>query len=213
MKQSVYPNILRPNKKIIHLDVIDQSYMTPNEQAIISTLQGNLATHSEYQIFTTDIHSQPGNSNYPEMFKTRYSVDYTIQENPWTLLKKHQHIIKGFIVYKENTDSINVATSLAGLYDCIIVEESLVPKVKELEIKEVMNVVGKNSTWLINNYFDKFNKDIIIEVKNDIPLHLRDYSVFSKCICFYDEMNPERKNILSKMNEDTLIMGWGDTSS
>ena len=85
-----------------------------------------------------------------------------------------QGIIKGYILYRsakskgENNAgwpdmdcSVNVATSLAGLLDGIIVDEELEKEAKAHGLKLLLDVRAKTQLWCFQNYKDRFNRRML----------------------------------------------------
>ena len=91
----------------------------------------------------------------------------------WALVERYarQGLIKGYILYRADTSkgqinahrrgmdcSVNVATSLAGILDGIIVDEALEAQARQHELKLLMDVRGKTQAWCFETYKDRFNQ-------------------------------------------------------
>ena len=85
----------------------------------------------------------------------------------WDLVDRYakKGIIKGYILYKSDDSkgehnqhrsgmdcSVNVATSLAGLVDGIIVDEKLEPEAKAHGLTRLIDVRDKTQAWCFENY-------------------------------------------------------------
>src|SRR5262249_1631633 len=81
---------------------------------------------------------------------------------PWAFVEgfAHRGLIKGYILYRFDTSkglinehrpgldcSVNVATSLAGILDGIIVDEPLEAKAQQYGLKRLMDVRNKSQAW------------------------------------------------------------------
>src|SRR5690349_8620970 len=95
---------------------------------------------------------------------------------PWELADHFakQGIVKGYILYRrdkskdENRNgrpglncSVNVATSLAGLLDGIIVDEELEKDAKAHGLKLLLDVREKTQTWCFQTYQGQFNRRML----------------------------------------------------
>ena len=98
-----------------HLDAADLTALDGDSQALLVSLQGivNRKQPRLYFYWGTD----PTNL---EWLKT-IQVPSTISTSPWALFDKYRSEIKGAILYDPNVpDTINLATTLAGLQNAVI---------------------------------------------------------------------------------------------
>jgi GxGYxYP putative glycoside hydrolase C-terminal domain/GxGYxY sequence motif in domain of unknown function N-terminal len=199
--------------------VIRTADMNRQEMTMIATLQGLIAQktvkgegkkHGKPQIYIDN-----GNNSYPvwlDKMRDDYRISYTYVKDPWELLEMYIEDIDGFITFKDQEDSINVATSLAGIRNAIAIDETLVEKAKLFGLSEQMDVRGKNEAWLKENYWDEFNHDIAIEQQEHFNYQMRDYAVMTKSMIFYDGNTAFRESVVNSLNTDSVILGWGDAS-
>ncbi len=90
----------------------------------------------------------------------------------WDLVDRYakQGVIKGYILYRSDSSqgdnnahrpsmdcSVNVATSLAGLLDGIIVDESLESIARAHGLKLLQDVRNKSQAWCFDTYRGQFN--------------------------------------------------------
>lgn len=139
-------------------------------------------------------------------------IDTTIDEMILDYKKEFDDI--GYILYdNKNLESVNVASSLAGILNYLPVTESLVTKMNEENIPNKLDVRDKTERWLFNNYSDKFNYSSAIQLRGDIP-HLRDFGIANEYIFFYQEGIESdslklRSEIHNKLTVDAPLFGWG----
>jgi len=103
-----------------HLDAADLSALDGDQQGVLVSLQGvvNRRRPSLYFYWGTD----PTNL---EWLKT-LPVPYTIASDPWALFHRYKSQVTGAIVYDPNvTDTINLATTLAGVHGAVIATADL----------------------------------------------------------------------------------------
>lgn len=134
----------------------------------------------------------------------------------WDLVDRYikQGIIKGYILYRSDKSkgehnaqlpgmncSANVATSLAGLLDGIIVDEDLEPAARAHGLKLLLDVREKTQLWCFQTYRDRFNRRMLCFQDPRVP-HVRDLAIAQKVFTTYGSDEPTR-----------LAMGWLDPLS
>jgi len=105
------PSFKRPH----HLDYIDATDVDPDVQLVLTTMQGAVAQERPaiYVWFPTN---EPNHAWIDTL-----GVPYTEHTDPWEVIRKHSSKVKGVIVYDpELMDTINVATTLAGLQRAVV---------------------------------------------------------------------------------------------
>lgn len=152
-------------------------------------------------------------------------LEYTIIDDHYEVIEKYKDEIKGLIVWdRKQRDTINLATSLAGLDDCLIVTEKLAETLTaepyNFEIKH--NLVGQFKDkyevydYMYENVWPRTTKRVIFGLSPAATgghlAHLRDLAVAAKGIVlwldpkldtlyldkFFDEIDPV----------DTYYCGW-----
>jgi hypothetical protein len=113
---------------------------------------------------------------------------------PWDLVDRYtkQGIIKGYILYRSDKSkgennaarpgmncSVNVATSLAGLLDGIIVDEDLEKEAKAHGLKLLLDVREKTQRWCFQTYQNQFNRRMLCFQDPRAP-HVRDLAIAQK---------------------------------
>ncbi|MGP4042260.1 GxGYxYP domain-containing protein [Gracilibacillus sp. D59] len=113
--------------KAKHLDVVDLRENTGDEKLLFTTLQGNV-NRERPRIYFIETDYEEGDFTW----LNDLDVPYSIKENPWDLLLKYKNEISGVIVYDpEVEDSINVATTMAGLEQAVVASPELADKLTE----------------------------------------------------------------------------------
>lgn len=128
-------------------------------------------------------------------------------------------VIKGYILYRPDDSkggtnehrakmncSVNVATSLAGILDAIIVDESLEKEAQAHGLKLQMDVREKTQAWCFENYRDQFNRRMLCTQDPRKP-HVRDLAIAQKAFTVYgyDEPMPAVMKWLEPLSS---ILGW-----
>jgi hypothetical protein len=140
---------------------------------------------------------------------------------PWNLVDRYvkQGLIKGYILYRSDQSkgetsehrpgmdcSVNVATSLAGLLDGIIVDESLEGEAKAHGLKMLMDVRDKTQAWCFETYKDRFNRRLVC-TQDPRKSNVRDLAIAQKAFAVfgYNEPTP---TIMKWLEPLSPILGW-----
>lgn len=106
------PTFARPR----HLDVADLSGVRGDEQILLTTLQGVVNRRRPSLYYTFDL-----DGDVDERWLHSMKVPVTRHSDPMSLVAAHRAAVKGAIVYDSSApDTINVATTMAGLNDCVV---------------------------------------------------------------------------------------------
>jgi hypothetical protein len=123
---------------------------------------------------------------------------------PWDLVDRFakRGLIKGYILYRSdasagdnNADrpgmdcSVNVATSLAGLLNGIIVDERLERKARSHGLKLLLDVRTNTQVWCFQTYKDQFNHHLLCFQDPRLP-HVRDLAIAQKVFTTYGSDDP-----------------------
>ena len=140
---------------------------------------------------------------------------------PWELVDRYakRAIIKGYILYRLDHSpgpgnsyrpgmdcSVNVATSLAGLLEGVLVAEELEGEAKAHGLKLLFDARGKTQLWCFNTYKAQFNRRILCTQDPQKP-HVRDLAIAQKVFTVYgkDEPIPAAMRWLEPLSP---ILGW-----
>ncbi|MFC5648836.1 GxGYxYP domain-containing protein [Paenibacillus solisilvae] len=194
------------------LAVIPSSNLTNNEdKVLVAALQGIVAKSSSEQIFIDE--GGPG-ATWKNYMSTTYNIKLNDQYSTWPLLVEHfKDKVKGYIVYdmNNNASSLNVATSLSGPMNALIIDKSQEEVVRSIGItNKILDVSGKNEKWAYDNYKNLFSKSIAAELNTSIYYHLRDYAALTNSFTFFDGVTNWRKGVLNGLNKGSALMGYGN---
>lgn len=117
-----------------HLDAADLTALDGDQQGLLVTLQGivNRTLPRLYFYWGTD----PTNLEWLQTIK----VPYTITTQPLQLISRYRSEIKGAIVYDPNVpDTINLATTLAGVHSAAIATADLAAQYKLPILEDLRN--------------------------------------------------------------------------
>jgi len=157
------------------------------------------------------------------LLATHPGLEETGPVGPWELVDRFakQGLIKGYLLYRRDQSkgedsprrpgmdcSVNVATSLAGLLDGIIVDEELEKEANARGLKLLLDVRQKTQAWCFQTYKDQFNRRMLCTQDPRRP-HIRDLAIAQKVFTVYgqDEPTPSAMKWLEPLSP---ILGWNE---
>ncbi|HWD81993.1 MAG TPA: GxGYxYP domain-containing protein [Kribbella sp.] len=146
-----------------HLDYGDVSKLSGGDQTLLTTLQGvvNRTEPELYFIYDTGTESVPDAKWLSDM-----RLPTKLYKNPLDLVAKYRSRIRGAIVYDAAVpDSLNVATTLAGLENSVVADADTA---KAHGLKIVKDLRGmfdddrvKTYRWQLDNLFPRVTKQLL----------------------------------------------------
>ncbi|WP_422928087.1 hypothetical protein [Singulisphaera sp. PoT] len=141
--------------------------------------------------------------------------------SPWELVDRFvkEGVIRGYILYRRDPSSgdinayrkgmdvsVNVATSLAGVLDGIIVDEELEGEAKKHGLKLLADAREKTQAWCFETYRDQFNRRMLCTQDPRKP-HTRDLAIAQKAFTMFGAGEPldEAMRWLEPLSP---IVGW-----
>lgn len=213
------------------LYVVHSSDLTPSEFSAVASLQGLLAK-TKPEIYTV-IDAIPAYATWLEDLEQNYGVATTLVTNDGDgraaekLIKLYKDRFSNYIVYDATTarpninESHNVATSLAGIKEAIMVEQNYESAFLAYDWGTVLpvkvaDVSDKTMSWLVEQpEYDLLRKDMLIELETNDAYEgvFRDYAIMTNSLVFYDRTGPNtplRQQVLDDLEPDSPILGWGN---
>jgi len=141
--------------------------------------------------------------------------------DPWALVERYakRRIIKGYILYRADISkgainehrpgmdcSVNVATSLAGILDGIIVDEALEVQAQQHGLKLLMDVRNKTQAWCFETYKDRFSRAMVCTQDPKKP-HVRDLAIAQQAFAVYGYAAPTPA-VMKWLSPLSPILGW-----
>ena len=136
--------------------------------------------------------------------------------DPWTLFKMYRTEIAGVAIYDpEQPDTINLATTLAGIEGGVIAS----PEVAARLVKSPYNLKlladfreyhfasrAETYQWAYDNYWSKTTHRLIVGLDPGISGYMRDYVIaLNAMIIWLDPRHPDEQEILSKFLSDMPV--------
>jgi hypothetical protein len=161
------PNQALPTFAQAHyLDVVDLRQASNDEALTFSTLQG-IINRKEPRIYLFQSNPDEGYFAWLNDMK----IPYVIATDPWQVVLKYIHEVKGVIIYDPNLlDSSNVGVTLAGLQDGLVVSPDEATKLEAApyNLPVLDDLRGKWSTpldaytWEFQNLWPKTTHRMLI---------------------------------------------------
>ncbi|WP_350274626.1 GxGYxYP domain-containing protein [Kribbella sp. HUAS MG21] len=200
---SPYPKGQRPRL----LNVFDENTLSLPERTLATTLQGLMARRGGESLYL----------NLPTLGYQYWLDDlvsrYGVAVRPGDLWKTvGRSGIRGYVLFRTGTPSVNVATTLSGVTGAVAIEESLEALAIRHGLRKVLDVRDKDDRWVFDTYWSRLRHDVAVEQRADIPERLRDYVTMAGTLAFFDGNSEFRAEVVGALDDDATVLGWGDAS-
>ncbi|RKX71110.1 hypothetical protein DRP53_02740 [candidate division WOR-3 bacterium] len=227
-------NLLALQKGLTKIDVVDLRGKDYKTRLLALSLQG-IVNREEPRIYvlweSKDRFGNPS-EEWLEYYESKGWIIHS-KTDLRSALRKYRSEIKGFVVYDPKLrHTINIAITMAGVYDFLVAHPDFVPILKRLgfEMREDLRRKWRNKyeayEWQFKNIFPYCNKDLIASA---MPVEhpkthefayymirpIADYVIMRK-VCALDLIPSERmprdyellKKYYDKMNRYAVVLGY-----
>jgi hypothetical protein len=150
---------------------------------------------------------------YSRLISTHPGLKTSGAFTPWQLVDRFaaRGVIKGYILYHLDESSgedcsVNVATSLAGLLDGIIVDESLEHDALAHGLKLLLDARGRTQKWCFETYREQFNRHMLCTQDPRKP-HARDFAIAQKVFTLFGH-DQSLSFAMEWLDPLSPILGW-----
>ncbi|MBQ7827133.1 MAG: hypothetical protein IJ386_02580, partial [Clostridia bacterium] len=188
-----------------------------SDKLAVSTLQGLVANLSEEQIMI----SGGAYNNYRTYLKRTWGCTYQskVDGNAITLaplMAHYKDLLSGYILASadSSSDSGNVAISLAGILNAVVVTPENQKICDDLGMTCLLDATDKDDAWLRSSeYWASLNQTIAFEQPLSMAPKLVDYAVMSKSyFSFYNGHNStEHRNKYKFLSDGGIVFGYNNT--
>lgn len=190
------------------ISVIAGQALSPAEQVIVQSIQGLVNVRSPKVWLQV-----PGASAVMLKQLEAHGSQVNQASTVWQLVDKYRSNIKGAIIYRLGTESLNVATGLCGPMSAIAVDETLAPKIKTQGIPIFVDARDITETEAYSRFHELYSKGIVVEQLVSKPGNLRDFAIKHHAFVM-DASNSEfRKRVVKEAGPYALVLGWGRSES
>jgi hypothetical protein len=151
----------------------------------------------------------------------RLHLEHRGEFTPWQLIERYrdQGIVRGYVLYRFDRasgspyqlrdamdHSVNVATTMAGLLQGVLIEESVVAQAKQLGLRQLFDARDKPADWCLTHHGDQLNRHLLLVQDPKEPRN-RDMAIAHRCLVGFglDEPVPTMMEWLAPLSP---IMGW-----
>ena len=188
-----------------------------SDKVTLATLQGLVANLSEEQILI-----QGGAyNNYKDYLTKNWNCTVASKVDGKSvslsnLLAHYKDSLSGYILAADDSasDSGNVAISLAGLLNAVVVTPKNQSLCDELGLTCLMDTTDKDDAWLrASEYWEQLSRTTAVEQPLNMAPKLVDYAVMSRSyFSFYNGRNStEHRQKYSFLNDNAIVLGYNNT--
>jgi hypothetical protein len=166
----VLPTFAQPRA----LDVVDLRQASTDEALTFSTLEG-IVNRQEPRVYLLQTGADEDSLTWLKDMK----IPYVMHADPWEVVTKYLREVKGIIIYDPNLlDSSNVAVTLAGLHDGLVVNPDLATKLEAApyNLRVLDDLRGKFSTaldaytWEVQNLWPQTTHRMLVGVPSSTSI-------------------------------------------
>ena len=130
--------------------------------------------------------------------------------NPTFFITRYRAMLRGYVLYDRalNSHSINIATSIAGITDAIVVNPATLQFATAADLPLIADARTMTYSQAWAQYGSQFNKDMLFHQETDKDDVLRDYAIMHKGFVFHTDptaLDPP----IGDQNSNGRIYGWG----
>jgi hypothetical protein len=153
----------------------------------------------------------------------RLEISEVIEMDVWQLLQHfiNKELIDGYVTYKYDKSkgklyharqgvdkSVNVATTVAGVLNAVLVEESQIHKVEAFNLKQLYDAGKKDYKSVFNAFQSRINTNMIMIVDPKAHNH-RAFAISNNIFVFDGDSESEMDFFMSAINVSSPVLGWG----
>jgi hypothetical protein len=185
--------------------VLPHSGMSAAEQVLTQSLQG-ITGRKQPRIW---LHTGGMNAVIEAQLR-REGVTLHEVGSVWELVKRFRDEVKGAVLYRLRTPSLNVATSLCGILDAVAVDESLRERAEAEGLKLLVDAREMDERQALERYRTRFARGVAVEQSIEKPGHLRDFAVSRRAFTYATTDPAFRTHVALVFGPQALVYGWGD---
>lgn len=205
----------------IKVDSITCSPKKWSEDAVLFTTLKGLVNKTQPRIYSYDANTVNSEGKYTWL--NALNLNYSEVSDNMTMITKYRNEISGIVVYDDNyTDTINLATTIAGVRNAIVAAPSQVSMLTSspYNLPILIDLRGQFTSklqiyqYLYNNYWSSCTHRVLVGLNPDAHKGtIRDYAVAMNAAVVWLDPNVSNENTLlrsfmSSMPSGSAYMGW-----
>ena len=128
---------------------------------------------------------------------------------PWPLLREYRAAFSGLVIGQVGTESLNGATTLAGLTNAVVADPSLVERLVAEGWPVLADARSQSIATLWAQTRARVARGVMIHQDPSKALHLRDLAISLGAWTVYEEPAAERTRQVQALGPHTRVYGWG----
>jgi hypothetical protein len=128
----------------------------------------------------------------------------------WELVRQFRGQVRGAVLYRLNTPSVNAATSLCGVLDAVAVAESQRERAEAEGLTVLVDAREMGEREAFTRYRDRFARGVLVEQSPEKAGHLRDFAVARRAFTFFATDAAFRTEAARALGPQAICYGWGD---
>ncbi len=182
-----------------------------SQNVMMATLAGIVNRNTNGELLLSPNNGNPPNPLFwLNQLKVAYpQVQSTVQSSPTTLINKYRSMLSGYVLYDRasNPDSVNIATSVAGVTNAIAIDSSTQIYATIAGLSQVADVRSMTYAQAYTQYGSLFNRDMLFHQDTWFNEQLRDYAVLNRGFTFFS--NPTALGTYAaNQNHSGRVYGW-----
>jgi len=182
------------------------------QNIMMASLEGIVNRNTDGELLVS-----PNNSTLPNplfwlnQLKAAYpQVRSQFQSNPAFFINRYRTMLSGYVLYDRavNPHSINIATSIAGVTDALVVDPSTLSYATAAGLPLIADTRFMTYGQVYTQYRSQFNKDMLFHQDTTMNENLRDYCILNHGFMFYTDPTALNPYAADQFHQGR-IYGWG----
>lgn len=184
--------------------VVDPRGLGEAEGALLASIQGGLNR-------TSALVWVRGPGMNARILEELRGEGWTLREagDPWALLRAHRAAFSGAVLGQVGSESINRATTLAGLSRAVVADPAWVDRLKAEGLPVLADARDSSTADLWAEVGSRVARGVIVHLDPRKALPLRDLAVSLGAWTVYDEPAAERSRQVRELGPHARVYGWG----
>jgi hypothetical protein len=184
--------------------VVDPQGLKGPENALLASIQGVLNR-------TSAVVWVKGPGMNARILEDLRDEGWVLREvrGPWSLLREHRAAFAGLVIGQVGTESLNRATTLAGLTNALVADPSLVEQLVAEGWPVLADARSRSTADVWAETRAQLARGVMIHQDPSKTLHLRDLAMSLGAWTVYEESAAERTRQVQALGPHTRVYGWG----
>lgn len=184
--------------------VVDPAPSLPAEQALLASVQG-LLNRDAPRVW---VRARGLHARVLERVASRFEMVPVM--SCWTLIASNRSRFDGFLTCTITNHTLNLATSLAGPRNALVMDSSLRSQAIALGLREVADLRQEAASGAFDRFQRETRRGLFVHQPASKPFHLRDLAVSRNAWVGFEPSGGDLSRQVRILGPDTEVMGWGN---